>query len=69
MIVFWGIKVILSSILCLCTYSILIMLQVDPRKHRLLLEVFDENRLVRFLNFIQAAYLYFVWNVNKCLYN
>lgn len=61
------VKVILSSVLCLFTYSILFMLQVDPRKHRLLLEVFDENRLVKFLNFIQAAYLYFVWHVNKHL--
>lgn len=25
------------------------MLQVDPRKHRMLLEVFDENRLVSYL--------------------
>lgn len=28
--------------------SLYITFQVDPRKHRLLFEVFDENRLVSF---------------------
>lgn len=31
------------------------MLQVDPRKHRLLLEVFDENRLVNLFKYIYYA--------------
>uniref|UniRef100_A0A672Z7P1 E3 ubiquitin-protein ligase n=1 Tax=Sphaeramia orbicularis TaxID=375764 RepID=A0A672Z7P1_9TELE len=30
-------------------FNFYVMFQVDPRKHRLLLEVFDENRLVTFL--------------------
>uniref|UniRef100_A0A7N6A5W5 HECT-type E3 ubiquitin transferase n=1 Tax=Anabas testudineus TaxID=64144 RepID=A0A7N6A5W5_ANATE len=33
----------------LCVLTFCVMFQVDPSKHRLLLEVFDENRLVSFL--------------------
>lgn len=29
-----------------CYFTLYVMFQVNPRKHRLLLEVFDENRLV-----------------------
>lgn len=42
---------LLTMVHCTCyfDYTVYNMFQVDPRKHRLLLEVFDENRLVSYL--------------------
>lgn len=47
---------LLNPVLLRFGFTVYIMFQVDPRKHRLLLEVFDENRLVSYLVMFKIYY-------------